>query len=33
MGVVLTYDNLQSDVNVVKQRAIDLSKQINVVNQ
>ena len=33
MGVVLTYDNLHSDVNVVKQRAIDLSKQINVVNQ
>jgi phosphoribosylglycinamide formyltransferase 2 len=33
MGVVLTYDNLQSDVNLVKQRAIDLSKQINIVNQ
>jgi phosphoribosylglycinamide formyltransferase 2 len=33
MGVVLTYDDLQSDVNVVKQRAIDLSKQINIVNQ
>ena len=24
MGVVLTYDNLQSDINVVKQKAIDL---------
>jgi phosphoribosylglycinamide formyltransferase 2 len=31
MGVVLTYDNLQSDVNTVKQRAIDLAKQINIV--
>lgn len=33
MGIVLTYDNLQSDVNIVKQRAIDLSKQISIVNQ
>jgi len=32
MGVVLTYDNLQSDINVIKQRAIDLSKQIRIVN-
>lgn len=32
MGVVLTYDNLQSDVNAVKQRAIDLSKQISIIN-
>lgn len=32
MGVVLTYDNLQSDVNVVKQKAIDLSKQITISN-
>ena len=32
MGVVLTYDNLQSDINVVKQKAIDLSKQITVIN-
>ena len=30
MGVVLTYDNLQSDINVVKQKAIDLSKQISI---
>ena len=30
MGVVLTYDNLQSDVNVVKQKAMDLSKQITI---
>lgn len=30
MGVVLTYDNLQSDVNVVKQKAIDLSKLITI---
>jgi phosphoribosylglycinamide formyltransferase 2 len=30
MGVVLTYDNLQSDVNKVKQKAIDLSKQITI---
>lgn len=30
MGVVLTYDNLQSDVNAVKQKAIDLSKQITI---
>lgn len=30
MGVVLTYDNLQSDINAVKQRAIDLSKQITI---
>lgn len=33
MGVVLTYDNLQSDINAVKQKAIDLSKQISIVNQ
>jgi phosphoribosylglycinamide formyltransferase 2 len=33
MGVVLTYDNLQSDVNTVKQRAIDLAKQITIVTQ
>ncbi len=33
MGVVLTYDNLQSDINTVKQKAIDLSKQITIVNQ
>lgn len=33
MGVVLTYDNLQSDINAVKQKAIDLSKQITIVNQ
>jgi phosphoribosylglycinamide formyltransferase 2 len=33
MGVVLTYDNLNSDINKVKQRAIDLSKQISIVNQ
>ena len=30
MGVVLTYDNLQSDVNVVKQKAMDLSKLITI---
>ena len=30
MGVVLTYDNLQSDVNVVKQQAMDLSKLITI---
>ena len=30
MGVVLTYDNLESDINVVKQKAIDLSKQITI---
>ena len=30
MGVVLTYDNLQSDVNMVKQKAIDLSKLITI---
>jgi phosphoribosylglycinamide formyltransferase 2 len=30
MGVVLTYDNLQSDVNAVKQKAMDLSKQITI---
>jgi phosphoribosylglycinamide formyltransferase 2 len=30
MGVVLTYDNLQSDVNEVKQRAIDLTNQITI---
>lgn len=31
MGVVLTYDNLQSDVNEVKQKAVDLAKQIKIV--
>lgn len=31
MGVVLTYDNLQSDINMVKQKAIDLSKQITII--
>ncbi len=30
MGVVLTYDSLQSDVNVVKQKAMDLSKLITI---
>ncbi len=30
MGVILTYDNLQSDVNVVKQKAMDLSKLITI---
>jgi phosphoribosylglycinamide formyltransferase 2 len=30
MGVVLTYDNLNSDIQVVKQKAIDLSKQISI---
>lgn len=30
MGVVLTYDTLESDINVVKQKAIDLSKQITI---
>ena len=33
MGVVLTYDNLQSDVNAVKQKAMDLSKQIKITIQ
>ncbi len=33
MGVVLTYDNLQSDVNSVKQKAMDLSKQIKITIQ
>lgn len=32
MGVVLTYDNLQSDINVVKQKAMDLAKQITITN-
>ena len=32
MGVVLTYDNLQSDVNEVKQKAMDLSKQITITS-
>ncbi len=32
MGVVLTYDNLESDVNEVKQRAIDLSKHIIITH-
>lgn len=32
MGVVLTYDNLQSDVNEVKQKAMDLSKQISITS-
>jgi phosphoribosylglycinamide formyltransferase 2 len=31
MAVVLTYDKVGSDVNVVKQKAIDLSKQIELV--
>jgi len=31
MGVVLTYDNINSDINAVKQKAIDLSKQINII--
>ena len=30
MAVVLTYDNLNSDVSVVKQKAIDLSKKIKL---
>ena len=30
MGVVLTYDQLGSDVDMVKQRAIDLAKEISV---
>lgn len=30
MGVVLTYDKVGSDVNAVKQRAIDLAKQIQI---
>ncbi len=30
MGVVLTYDQLGSDVDAVKQRAIDLAKEISV---
>jgi phosphoribosylglycinamide formyltransferase 2 len=32
MGVVLTYDNLQSDVNAVKQKAMDLSTQITIIS-
>ncbi len=32
MGVVLTNDELKSDINIVKQKAIDLSKQITIVN-
>ena len=32
MGVVLTYDSLKSDINEVKQKAIDLSKQITIIN-
>lgn len=31
MAVVLTYDKIGSDVNVVKQKAIDLSKQIELI--
>lgn len=30
MGVVLTYDKVGSDVNAVKQKAIDLAKQIEI---
>jgi phosphoribosylglycinamide formyltransferase 2 len=30
MGVVLTYDKVGSDVNAVKQKAIDLAKQIQI---
>ena len=30
MGVVLTYDHVGSDVNAVKQKAIDLAKQIEI---
>ncbi|MBK7666797.1 MAG: formate-dependent phosphoribosylglycinamide formyltransferase [Sphingobacteriaceae bacterium] len=30
MGVVLTYDKVGSDVNTVKQKAIDLAKQIEI---
>ena len=30
MGVVLTFDNLQSDIDEVKQRAIDFSKKITI---
>jgi phosphoribosylglycinamide formyltransferase 2 len=30
MAVVLTYDNLKSDVNAVKQKAIDLARKITV---
>ncbi|HEY4285923.1 MAG TPA: formate-dependent phosphoribosylglycinamide formyltransferase [Puia sp.] len=30
MGVVLTYDQLSSDVDTVKQRAVDLAKEISV---
>jgi phosphoribosylglycinamide formyltransferase 2 len=33
MGVVLTYNNLQSNVTEVKQKAIDLAKQITITNQ
>ena len=32
MGVVLMNDNLQSNVNILKQKVIDLSKQINIIN-
>ena len=32
MGVVLTYDRIGSNVNVVKQRAMDLAKEITVNN-
>jgi phosphoribosylglycinamide formyltransferase 2 len=31
MGVVLTYDSLQSDIEQVKQKAIDLAKKISIV--
>jgi phosphoribosylglycinamide formyltransferase 2 len=31
MAVVLTYDKVGSDVNAVKQKAIDLSKQIELI--
>jgi phosphoribosylglycinamide formyltransferase 2 len=33
MGVVLTYDRPDADVELVKQRAIDLAKEVGVITQ